>query len=128
LENRKGESGEEKKGETSFFNWKKTLKDGKKGWKRGVISLQKGCNRGEEKSCVTLGTLSFLGVGVEWEPQKGVKLYRKSCLKLKSGDGCYLLGRLYLRGIWVEKDYWQVLKFFRKACKLGSPWGCKELP
>lgn len=109
------------------------LKDALFSLQKGAVEKAKGkgeklCGDKNGKGCILVATLLLWGVGKEWDPDRGVKLYRQSCYDFRNGDGCYLLGKLYSEGIWVEENYWRVLHLFRRGCKLNSPFACKELP
>ncbi|MEM6788099.1 MAG: tetratricopeptide repeat protein [Myxococcota bacterium] len=84
------------------------------------------CGLGDAASCSTLGMLYELGLSVEPDPARAVRLYARACEAGNDG-GCANLGLAHARGVGVPRDVEAAGAFFARACAADHPVACTEL-
>ena len=72
-----------------------------------------------------LGTMYYLGTGVEKNYAEAVKWYRKSA-EHGNFNAMELLGSMFEQGKGVEQDYEEAVKWYKKAAEKGHPDEPKE--
>lgn len=86
--------------------------------------LEKSCDKGEAKDCLTLGALYEEGKGgVARDESRAANLYEHACTA-GNAAGCGELGTLYALGRGVKQDATKAAALFEKACNGGAPTAC----
>lgn len=81
--------------------------------------FKKGCDSDYGDGCSMLGSIYFIGNGVERDYQQALSFARKGC-DLKSSLGCHIQAVSYLEGKGVKQDVVKGIKLLRRNCDENS--------
>ncbi len=109
--------------------------------RKALALFEAACDQGSESACANLGLMQELGIQMQPDPERAMRLYRKaapsrapdgyyfadelwSYCNLRDGRACTLLGTLTRYGLGTTRDLARSRFFLGKACTLGDEWGC----
>jgi hypothetical protein len=91
-----------------------------------LAALQRGCDAGDLRACVTLGESLYNGKGVNTDAARAVPFFRKAC-DAGEATGCVDLGWAHASGTGVTKSGAAAAAQFGKACTASTAIGCLGL-
>ena len=84
------------------------------------------CSKEDPQTCLRLGSIYMLGLGVEKSTKKGAKWYQKAC-DAEQAQACYNLAFLYQKGEGVRKKPSEAVSLLKKACNADLMISCASL-
>ncbi|XP_012267497.2 cytochrome c oxidase assembly factor 7 homolog [Athalia rosae] len=100
-------------------------------WAESYDYLTKGCDLGDQLSCLNAGVVSTTTEkdGKPVEPmdfKKGITLLERSCTEHGLERACFYLSSVYLQGVpgHVERNFEEAYRVSVKGCELGNPQAC----
>lgn len=89
-----------------------------------LVALQKACDKGDHKSCVTLGIRYAKGDAAPKNGARAAELFASAC-EADVVSGCINLGVLNATGDGVRKDVGRAAELFGQGCDKGEARGCR---
>lgn len=88
--------------------------------------LQEACDGGDAGSCVGLGKLARLGMGIPMNPVLSARLFARACDR-GAMAGCGQLGDQYVLGLGTPKKPEKGVALLQRACDGDDAWSCETL-
>jgi TPR repeat protein len=85
--------------------------------------VERACGAGHQPSCVSAGSMLWLGKGVPKDTVRAASLLEKAC-GADAAIGCTILGNVLLSGDGVSGDIEHVRSVYEQGCTANNPLGC----